>query len=118
MKRKKHNMRNLKIWKRALEIAYSVSDMIESFPRNERYGLTSQMSRSSVSIPSNIAEGSSRTEKSFRHYIDIALGSSYELYTQILIAHRKNYISNDELLLLENEIVEWQRMAAGFQKSL
>ncbi len=115
---KKHNFRNLKIWEKALQIAFTVSNKIENFPNKEQYGLTSQISRCSVSIPSNIAEGSSRTEKSFSHFIDIALGSSYELNTQLIIAHHKKYITTEELKSIETDIQEWQRMTAGFQKTL
>ncbi len=115
---KKHNFRNLKIWQKALNIAFVVSDKIENFPSKEQYSLTSQISRCSVSIPSNIAEGSARSEKSFIHFIDIAMGSSYELNMQLLIAQHKNYITIKELQELECQIEEWQRMTAGFQKTL
>lgn len=72
-------------------------------------------SRSSVSIPSNIAEGSSRAEKSFSHFIDIALGSSFELETQLIIAFKRNYITKDELTLIEEKIAEFQKMTMSFQ---
>jgi four helix bundle protein len=77
----RHNFKNLKIWKSGLEIANHISDLIVSFPKHEKFDLSSQMSRCSISIPSNIAEGSSRTDKSFSHFIDISLGSSFELGT-------------------------------------
>lgn len=116
--KRKHNFRNLKIWQKALNIAIEVSDKIENFPSKEQYGLTSQISRCSVSMPSNIAEGSSRSEKSFSHFIDIAIGSSYELNMQLMIAHQKKYISDKELNTFESQIEEWQKMTAGFQKIL
>lgn len=118
MDRKRHNYKNLKIWQMALHIAIEVSDKIESFPSKEQYGLTSRISRSSVSMPSNIAEGSSRSEKSFSHFIDIAIGSSYELNTQLIIAHQKKYILDKELSIFETQIEEWQKMTMGFQKIL
>ena len=114
----KHNYKNLKIWKNALHIAFDTSDILENFPSNEQYNLTSQMSRCSISIPSNIAEGSSRTDKSFNHFLDISKGSSYELSTQLLIAHHKKYINDEELEMLEEKITEWQMMTSGFQKTL
>merc|ERR1712065_102014 len=83
--KKRHNYKNLKIWKLGLEIANDISDLLLEFPNHERYDLSSQLSRCSVSIPSNIAEGSARTNKSFSNYIDISLGSSFELGTQLLI---------------------------------
>jgi len=118
MNRKRHNYKNLKIWKKALSITIAVSNKIENFPSKEQYGLTSQISRCSVSIPSNIAEGSARSEKSFSHFIDIAIGSSYELNTQLIIAHQKKYISDKELNTFEFQIEEWQKMTTGFQKIL
>jgi len=69
-------------------------------------------------MPSNIAEGSSRTDKSFRHYLDISLGSSFELGTQLLVAQHIKYINNETLKILEEKIEEFQRMTMGFQNSL
>lgn len=114
----KHNYKNLKIWQKALQIAFDASDVLETFPQKEQYNLTSQISRCSISIPSNIAEGSSRSDKSFSHFLDISLGSSYELSTQLLIAHHKKYINDEELEKIENSIIEWQMMTSGFQKTL
>ena len=90
---KRHNYKNLKIWTTGIDIANEVSDILLEFPKHERYDLCSQLSRCSVSIPSNIAEGSSRTDKSFSHFIDISLGSSFELITQLIIAKHRNYIN-------------------------
>ncbi len=113
-----HNYKNLKIWKLGLEIALEISDILKTFPSDERYALTSQINRCSISIPSNIAEGSARTEKTFSHYLDIALGSSFELGTQLLIAHHKNYITQEKLSFFEDKITEWQKMTMGFQNKL
>lgn len=117
-KRKRHNYRNLDIWKRALDIANEISDLLMSFPRNEQYNLTSQMSRSSVSMPSNIAEGSARTDKSFIAFIDYAIGSSFELGTQLLIAKHRGYINEENLDKFEKNLVEWQKMTMSFQNRL
>jgi len=117
-KPKRHNYKNLKIWKLGLEIANEVSDLLLSFPKHETYDLSSQISRCSVSIPSNIAEGSARTDKSFSHFINISLGSSFELVTQLLIAYHRTYIKQKELELIEAKIEEFQRMTMGFQKQL
>ena len=114
----KHRYKNLKIWDLALEIANEVFLVLELFPENEKFGLVSQLSRCSVSIPSNIAEGSSRTNKSFSHFIDIALGSSFELETQLIISHKRKYISTEKFNNLENMIHEFQKMTVGFQKNL
>ena len=89
---RRHNYKKLKIWQLGLEISMDISDIISEFPFYEKYDLSSQLSRCSISIPSNIAEGSARTDKSFSHFIDISLGSSFELGTQLLIArHKKIY---------------------------
>ena len=116
--KQRHNYKNLKIWKLGLEITNDVSDLLLSFPKHERFDLSSQISRCSGSMPSNIAEGSSRTDKSFRHYLDISLGSSFELGTQLLVAKHRNYINEDNLKILEEKIEEFQRMTMGFQNSL
>jgi four helix bundle protein len=81
---KRHNYKKLKIWQLGLEISKDISDIISEFPTHEKFDLSSQLSRCSISIPSNIAEGSSRTDKSFSHFINISLGSSFELGTQII----------------------------------
>lgn len=116
--KKRHNYKNLKIWKLSLEITNNISDLLLDFPKHERYDLSSQISRCSVSMPSNIAEGSSRTDKSFSHFLDISLGSSFELGTQLLVAKHRNYINENNLKILEEKIEEFQRMTMGFQNSL
>ncbi|WP_246034790.1 four helix bundle protein [Polaribacter aestuariivivens] len=108
----------MKIWQIGIEIVDDVYSMIEKFPKDERFGLISQISRCSVSIPSNIAEGSSRTDKSFSHFIDVALGSSFELETQLIIAYNRNYINKEQLTKIELKIQEFQKMTMGFQNKL
>jgi four helix bundle protein len=115
---KRHNYKNLKIWSLGIEIVDDVFKITEVFPIEEKYGLISQLNRSSVSIPSNIAEGSSRTDKSFSHFIDVALGSSFELETQLIIANKRNYITNEQLKTFEDKIAEFQKMAMSFQNKL
>lgn len=113
----RHNYKNLKIWQLGIEIANDVSDILFEFPKHERYDLSSQLSRCSVSIPSNIAEGSSRTDKSFSHFIDI-FGSSFELITQLIVAKHRKYINDLTFNQLEIKIEEFQRMTMGFQNGL
>lgn len=115
---KRHNYKKLKIWKLGLEISKDVSDILADFPKHERFDLSSQISRCSISIPSNIAEGSARTDKSFSHFLNISLGSSFELSTQLLIAHHRAYISTETLNKLEEKIEEFQKMTMGFQNSI
>lgn len=99
-----HRYGNLKVWQLGIEIADDVYYLLGEFPTDEKYGLTSQISRSSVSIPNNIAEGSARTNKSFSHFIDISLGSSFELITQLVIAEKRNYISKQKLNNIKEKI--------------
>lgn len=101
--KKRHNYKNLKIWKLGIEIANDISDILIDFPKHERYDLSSQLSRCSVSIPSNIAEGSARTNKSFSYFIDISIGSSFELVTQLIVANHRKYIDNKNLKSLEEK---------------
>ncbi|WP_029272939.1 four helix bundle protein [Flavobacterium sp. KJJ] len=114
----RHNYKNLKIWQLGIIIANEISDLLIEFPKHERYDLSSQISRCSVSMPSNIAEGSSRTDKSFSHFLDISLGSSFELITQLLIAKHRKYINEIQFNQLEIKIEEFQRMTMSFQNGL
>ena len=114
----RHNYKNLKIWKLGLEISNDISDILLEFPKHEVFALSSQLSRCSISIPSNIAEGSARTNKSFSHFLDISLGSSFELGTQLLVAYHREYITKTILITVEIKLEEFQRMTMGFQNSL
>lgn len=114
----RHNYKNLKIWQLSVEIANDISDILLEFPKHERYDLSSQISRCSFSMPSNIAEGSSRTDKSFSNFIDYSLGSSFELTTQLIVAKHRKYINENTFEKLENKIEEFQRMTMSFQNGL
>jgi four helix bundle protein len=114
----RHNYKNLKIWQLGIDIANDISDILLDFPKHERYDLSSQLSRCSVFIPSNLAEGSSRTDKSFSHFIAISLGSSFELITQLIVAKHRKYINEIIFNKLEIKIEEWQRMTMSFQNGL
>lgn len=81
------NFKELKIWQLGMDIAVECYKLCADFPQSEKYGLTSQMTRAAVSIPSNIAEGCSRSsQKEYLRFIDISLGSCYELETQAMLA--------------------------------
>ena len=116
MGQERHNYKNLKIQSLGIEIVDDVFKIIDLFPNDEKFGLVSQINRCSVSIPSNIAEGSSRTDKSFS--LDISLGSSFELETQLIIACNRNYITKEQLTKTEVKIQEFQKMTMGFQNKL
>ncbi len=115
---KRHNYKNLKIWKLGIELVDNTFEVTKTFPKEEKFGLISQINRSSISIPSNIAEGSSRTEKSFSHFNDISLGSSFELETQLIIALKRKYISEETFVKFEKKIGEFQKMTMSFQNNL
>src|SRR6187401_1440650 len=88
------NYRELKVWQHSIELSASIYQLTSGFPKEELYGLTSQMRRAAVSIPSNIAEGHSReSTKEYLHHLSFALGSLAELETQLVIAERLKYVS-------------------------
>jgi four helix bundle protein len=114
-----HNFKELKVWKAGIEVTKVIFQLTKSFPSEERYGLISQMVRSAISIPSNIAEGCGRkTNKDFYHFLNIALGSSFELETQLIIAKEFNYINQERLDDTCKSIIDIQKMISGLQKSL
>ncbi len=90
-----------------------------SFPKEELYGLTAQMRRAAVSIPSNIAEGQARrTTRDFMHFLSIARGSLKELETQIIISHRLGYMNATQQSELVDVTEEVSRLISGLNKSL
>lgn len=112
----KHNFRKLEIWKIAMTLVTEVYKVIEHFPLEEKYGLRSQITRCAVSIPSNSAEGSSRSSiKEFSYYLDVANGSCFELETQLLIASELFKLDNNELV---EKCQQLQRMITGFKQTL
>lgn len=114
-----HNFRNLDNWKRARKLVKSIYQATKELPQDELYRLTSQMTRCAVSIPSNIAEGCGRdTDKQTNHFLNIALGSSFELETQVLLAYDLGYFTKELADKLIDEIQHVQRMTRGFKKKL
>ena len=92
------DFRKYDIWTDSMALVDDVYTFVETFPNTEKYGLSSQITRSAVSIPSNIAEGASRSsEKDFARFLEIALGSAFELETQLIIASKRKYISEESL---------------------
>ena len=98
-----HHFNKLEVWQRARKLCKSVYKITENYPSSERFGLTSQIQRASVSIASNIAEGAGRSsKKEFLHFLSISNGSAYELETQVYISKDLEYISEEK----EKELVE------------
>ncbi len=113
------NFKELKIWQKGMDIAVSCYHLTDSFPSSERFSITSQINRAGVSVPSNIAEGSSRSsEKDYGRFIEISLGSCFELETQLLVAQRLQFGNAEKLSTLLADISEEEKMLAGFLKSL
>ena len=103
--------RDLRVWQRAMDLVLDVYNESRSFPKDELYGLVSQMRRAAVSIPSNIAEGKGRlTDRDRAHFFCQARGSLLELETQLLIAQRLNYISEPRARALIDLAAELGRM--------
>ncbi|MFY9308609.1 MAG: four helix bundle protein [Bacteroidia bacterium] len=114
-----HNLKELKIWNKAIDLTVEVYKATASFPKEEAYGLTSQIRRSAVSVPSNISEGAGRnSNKEFIHFLGIANGSSYELQTQLVISNKLNLMNDETLQPLLKEIEEIQKMNYKFQNTL
>ena len=99
--------KDLEVWKRGMGLVVTVYKFTGSFPREELYGLTSQIRRCVVSIPSNISEGAARnSDKEFIKFLYISLGSSSELETQIMIAEKLGYLKETDILLKEIELIK------------
>ncbi len=108
--------KDLEAWKKSIELVTKVYSETKDFPQEEKYGLTNQIRRSAVSIPSNIAEGCARSsDKENARFIDIALGSLAELETQLIIAKNLNYIKQTSLY---NDINTVSALIIGLKKYL
>jgi four helix bundle protein len=113
---KKHNFREIKIWQEALVMVKEVYEFSSKLPKEEKFGITSQINRSAVSIPSNIAEGSGRTtNKEFVRFLEIAISSSYELETQLILAEDLFNMSSKELIKNLNAL---QNRIGGFTRQI
>jgi len=113
------NYMDLIAWQKAMNLAESVYRVSKTFPRDERYGLTSQMRRAAISVPSNIAEGEGRrTTGQFLHMLAFSYGSLRELETQIMLAGRLQLVSEDDRREVIAECAEVGRLLNGLMKSL
>lgn len=116
---KVESFRDLKVWRRGIEITLAVYRVTADFPDDERFGLTSQLRRCATSIPSNAAEGHARkTTKEFLRFISIATGSLAELQTQLTIADRLGYLPEGSKSNLKTLCDEQSRMLTGLRNSL
>ena len=114
-----HRFKDLEIWKKSRLFCTSIYQITSKFPESEKFGLTNQLRRASVSIPSNRAEGSSRqSNKDFSRFLRITLGSAYEIETQLLIAFDLSFIEKEELDPLLNELDSIIKMTSKFKSTL
>ncbi len=114
-----HKFKQLEIWKRSRFFCTEVYSITGNFPNEEKFCLTNQLRRAAVSIPSNIAEGSSRkSNKDFSRFLEIAIGSAYEIETQLLISSDLGFITEEKLPPLINKINDLIKMIYSFQISL
>ncbi|HNP98680.1 MAG TPA: four helix bundle protein [Bacteroidia bacterium] len=114
-----NRFKELLVWQKAIELAAEVYQLTKSFPSDERYGIVSQMNRCSISIPSNIAEGSGRnSKKEFLHFLGIASGSASELETQLIISKKLKFGDIIQINALIDKITSIQNMLFRLKNTL
>jgi four helix bundle protein len=109
---------DLVAWQKAIDLVEEVYKITKAFPRDEVYGLTSQIRRAAVSVPSNIAEGQARSSREFIRFLSIAHGSLSEVETQMVIAQRLGYMNSDQAGQLGEMTAEVGRLFNGLSKSI
>ncbi len=113
------DFRTLKVWQKAHQFALAVYKTTKDFPREELYGLTSQIRRSSISIPTNIAEGAGRfTDKDFARFLQISMGSASEAEYQLLLARDLGFMNDEHYNTLQTQVVDVKKMLASFLQTL
>lgn len=113
------DFRKYRIWQDAVSITNDVYNITEGFPRKEIYGLSNQLQRAAVSIASNIAEGASRESAvEFAHFLEIAIGSAFEVETQLIIAYQRNYLSQDSFQKIISFLQEEEKSINTFIQTL
>lgn len=113
------NYKDLKVWQKSIDLVDEVYSVTNTFPKNEQFGLTSQLRRAACSIASNIAEGSAkRSKKEYVRFVNIAYGSLAEIETQIIIAQRQGYIEPSKTEKIEAQTTEIGKMLNGLRNSL
>ena len=114
-----NNFRELKVWDKSIDLVVDVYNATSSFPENEKYNLVTQIQRSAVSIPSNIAEGCGRhSNPAFKQFLSVSLGSAYELETQLIISNKLKFLEEDRFNALQSRLVEIQKMTYGLMNTL
>lgn len=110
---------DLDVWKKSIDLVTAIYKVTESYPKSELYGLTSQIRRCAVSVPSNIAEGAARTStKEFSQFLSIALGSIAELETQLIVSSNLKLLEKSDFDSLIESLITIRKMTAGLKKSI
>jgi four helix bundle protein len=113
------NFEKLDVWQKAIDFADLIYNETRTFPSEERFGLTNQLRRASVSISSNIAEGASRSSRTdFARFAEIAAGSVFEAASQTFITRRQSFLSGDQFSKIYTDAEELSRMLSGLRKTL
>jgi four helix bundle protein len=111
--------KRLLAWRKSMDLVVEIYKLTKTFPGDEIYGLTSQLRRASVSVPSNISEGAAgRSRLQFQNFLSVAIGSLNEISTQLEIAYRVGYLDNDKLADVERRVDECLALTFGLRKSL
>ncbi len=111
--------RDLRVWQMGVELSVLIYDTVKRFPSHERYGLASQMTRASVSVPANVAEGNARgSAREYAQFISIARGSLMEVETYVTIAARIGYIQNTEADSIQTHITDLSKMLRSLRERL
>ena len=114
-----HRFKDLEIWKHSRIFCNAIYRVTAIFPSEEKFELVNQLRRASVSVPSNIAEGASRkSNKDFARFLEIAIGSCYEIETQLLIANDLNFINEEDLKILLSKLEGIIKMTSKFKSTL
>ena len=115
----RHNFKKLKIWNEGISLVGESYKLTRTFPDSERFNLISQLNRCAVSIPSNIAEGSSKsTDRHFKKFLENSLGSAFEWEIQLIVAHNEGFLPKENFERLEDKILQIQKMIGSFMDNL
>jgi len=112
------NFEKLDLYQKAIEFTDHVYSVTDHYPQKEMFGLTNQFRKAAVSIPLNIAEGSARTKKDFRRFLDMARGSVFECMAILQISLKRDYVGPDEFSRLRGDLVTISKMLSGLKRSL
>ena len=112
------NFEDLDVYNKAIDLVSDIYLLTKTFPKDETFGLTSQLRRAAVSISLNISEGSARSRKDFSRFIDMARGSVFECVTVLQISMKQSYVTEEQFNHLKNELTNLSKMLSGLKRSI